>query len=121
MGKKTNWGIIDMSTLRDQIDAGKWAMVEARDVPSVLALLRHMEISHSWCGNPLRGRRQRIRAQFGAAVESLAGALHSRGVQIGDRILVHLDNYPNLSAPGLRARLRHVSTIRARCSHGVFR
>jgi len=31
------WGNIEMSDLQDRINAGKWAMVEGRDVPSVLA------------------------------------------------------------------------------------
>ena len=85
-----------MSTLRDQIDAGKWAMVEGRDVPSVLASRvasygdKPFMVWEPFEGSPATYSY----AQFGAAVESLAGALHSRGVQIGDRILVHLDNSP---------------------------
>ena len=94
MGENLIGGIIDMSTLRDQIDAGKWAMVEGRDVPSVLAsrvALYGDKPFMVW--EPFEGSPATYSyAQFGAAVELLAGALHSRGVQIGDRILVHLDN-----------------------------
>ena len=95
-----------MSALRDQIDAGKWAMVEARDVPSV----RHCVAS---CGDkpfmvwePFEGSPATYSyAQFGAAVESpLVRCI--RRVQIGDRILVHLDNSPSLSSLGLRVRAR---------------
>lgn len=96
MGENLIGGIIDMSTLRDQIDAGKWAMVEGRDVPSVLAsrvALYGDKPFMVW--EPFEGSPATYSyAQFGAAVELLAGALHSRGVQIGDRILVHLDNSP---------------------------
>lgn len=85
-----------MSNLRDRIDAGKWAMVEGRDVPSVLASRvatygdKPFMVWEPFEGSPATYSY----AQFGAAVESLAGALHSRGVQIGDRVLVHLDNSP---------------------------
>ncbi|MED6336453.1 MAG: class I adenylate-forming enzyme family protein, partial [Actinomycetota bacterium] len=85
-----------MSNLQDRIDAGKWAMVEGRDVPSVLAsrVATHGDKPFMvW--EPFEGSPATYSyAQFGVAVESLAGALHSRGVQIGDRVLVHLDNSP---------------------------
>ena len=96
MGEHLVGGIIDMSNLRDRIDAGKWAMVEGRDVPSVLASRvatygdKPFMVWEPFEGSPATYSY----AQFGAAVESLAGALHSRGVQIGDRVLVHLDNSP---------------------------
>lgn len=96
MGEHLTGGIIEMSNLRDRIDAGKWAMVEGRDVPSVLASRvatygdKPFMVWEPFEGSPATYSY----AQFGAAVESLAGALHSRGVQIGDRVLVHLDNSP---------------------------
>ena len=89
-------GNIEMSDLQDRINAGKWAMVEGRDVPSVLASrVATYGDKPFMVWEPFEGSLATYSyAQFGAAVESLAGALHSRGVQIGDRVLVHLDNSP---------------------------
>lgn len=78
------------------IDAGKWAMVAGRDVPSVLAAraARYGDKAFMiW--EPFEGdRRVWSYGQFASDVESMAGALHSRGVTLGDRVLIHLDNSP---------------------------
>lgn len=82
--------------LLDRIDSGKWAMVEGRDVPWVLR--RRVERYGDkpfviW--EPFEGdRKVWSYADFGRDVEALAGRLHERGVGIGDRVLVHLDNSP---------------------------
>ncbi len=82
--------------LIDRIDDGKWAMVAGRDVPSILA--RRVERYGDkpfiiW--EPFEGA-QRVWSYNDVArdVESIAGRLHERGVGIGDRVLVHLDNSP---------------------------
>lgn len=89
-------GAIDMGDLKDRIDAGKWAMVEGRDVPSVLASRVAKYGSKPFIvWEPFEGQPKTYSySEFGAAVEAAAGALHSRGVQVGDRVLVHLDNSP---------------------------
>lgn len=82
--------------LINRIDAGKWAMVAGRDVPWVLA--RRIERYGDkpfiiW--EPFEGERATWSyAAFGRDVDAIAGRLHERGVGIGDRVLIHLDNSP---------------------------
>jgi crotonobetaine/carnitine-CoA ligase len=82
--------------LKSTIDAGKWAMVSGRDVPSILRSRaeRHGDKPFLiW--EPFEGdRRVWSYTAFASDVEAMAGALHSRGVSIGDRVLIHLDNSP---------------------------
>lgn len=82
--------------LRATIDAGKWAMVAGRDVPSVLsARAERYGDKPFMVWEPFgEGRRVWGYAEFARDVEAMAGALHARGVTIGDRVLIHLDNSP---------------------------
>ena len=85
-----------MSDLLATIDAGKWAMVAGRDVPSVLASrVARYRSKPFLIWEPFEGNRAVWSYEdFAQAVESFAGALHRRGVELGDRVLVHLDNSP---------------------------
>lgn len=82
--------------LRSRIDDSKWAMVAGRDVRSVLnARVNKYGSKPFLIWEPFEGeRRVWSYAEFAHDVEALAGGLHERGVQLGDRVLIHLDNSP---------------------------
>ena len=82
--------------LADTIDDAKQLMVEGRDVPWLLSRWVERAPDKTFlCWEPFAGSAGSwTYAEFAREVAALAGALHSRGVQLGDRVLIHLDNSP---------------------------
>lgn len=82
--------------LTESIEAAKWLMVEGRDVPWLLrtqAELRPGAPFLIW--EPFTGDPQTwTYAEFAADVQRVAGGLSRRGVSLGDRVMIHLDNSP---------------------------
>ena len=82
--------------MSQQNDAGKWAMVEKRDVSWLLQQWGKRTPDESFLiwepfsGGPLRWT---YRA-FNSDVEAVAAALNRRGVVKGEHVLIHMDNCP---------------------------
>lgn len=82
--------------LAESIDSAKQLMVQGRDVPWLLnqwAIRTPDKPFLIW--EPFSGEaRSWTYAEFERDVAALAGGLHARGVRLGDRVLIHLDNSP---------------------------
>ncbi|USG61950.1 AMP-binding protein [Sneathiella marina] len=78
------------------IEKSHRSMVEGRDVPWLLDqwVTRNPDKPFLvW--EPFDGRRKIYTyAEVGQKVDALAGALHAKGITLGDSILIHLDNSP---------------------------
>ena len=79
-----------------QIDAAKWTMVEGRDIPWLLQTQADRYPGKPFLiWEPFSGEAKRwTYAEFLGDVESVAAALHQRGVAAGEHVLLHMDNSP---------------------------
>ncbi|MEM9039851.1 MAG: AMP-binding protein [Actinomycetota bacterium] len=78
------------------IDQAKWAMQDGRDVPWLLARQARERPDHPFLiWEPFTGTaRSWTYAEFRAQVRRVAASLSARGVEFGDRVMIHLDNSP---------------------------
>jgi len=83
-------------SLSQSIDQSHFSMVEGRDVPWLLDqwIARTPDRPFLiWEPFDAEGRTWSY-AEFGREVDAVAAALHRRGVNLGERVLLHLDNSP---------------------------
>ena len=91
------WRVVSLNVdLIESIDNAKQLMVEGRDVPWLLDQWATRTPDNTFLiWEPFSGDSQSwTYGEFARDVAALAGSLHARGVRLGDRILVHLDNSP---------------------------
>ncbi len=83
-------------TLLSAIEQSHKAMVEGRDIPWLLRQwVERTPDQPFMIWEPFEGRQQTLTyADFSVKVEAVAAALHARGVALGDRVMLHLDNSP---------------------------
>lgn len=82
--------------LSGSIDDAQRAMVEGRDVPWLLrSTVERAPDKPFLIWEPFTGASTTwTYAQFAADVAAVAAGLHQRGVEMGDRVMLHLDNSP---------------------------
>jgi len=82
--------------LSNSITQSHLAMVEGRDVPWLLEQWVEKTPDKPFLvWEPFEGKTQiKSYAEIGQQVKSVASAMHKQGIEIGDRVLIHLDNSP---------------------------
>lgn len=83
-------------TLATTIDDARRAMVEGRDIPWLLrSWVERVPDKPFLIWEPFSGpARTWTYAEFAAEVDAVAAGMHEHGVQLGDRVMLHLDNSP---------------------------
>ena len=83
-------------TLIAAIEQSHKAMIEGRDVPWLLRQWVERTPDQPFIiWEPFEGKPETLTyADFNVKVEAVAAALHARGVALGDRVMLHLDNSP---------------------------
>lgn len=83
-------------SLATSIDQAKWAMQDGRDVPWLLARQAEARPNHPFLiWEPFSGNAAAwTYGEFQDDVRRVAAGLAQRGVEPGDRVMIHLDNSP---------------------------